>query len=290
MTVVEHHANALGSLMAQVPAPMSHHHASAALRCVPALKSAGKWDIFFALAILGIISVLILPVPPMLLDLLLGTSITVAVPILMTSLFVAKPLELSSFPPSCSSQRCCASRSTSRPPALSSATATRDRTRLAMWDPCLRQLRHRWFGTHRRNRLRYPSPSSNRGDPPKVRAIIAEVSAFQFGCHARKQMAIDADFIERLAQRQRGGKPSAASWRRKRLLRRRWTVPANSSVAMRSPACSSFHQPVGGMVIGIVINDLSFSAAVDTYTKFTIGDGLVARSWPLIVSRQQASW
>ncbi|MFZ4542366.1 MAG: FHIPEP family type III secretion protein, partial [Rickettsiales bacterium] len=37
-------------------------------------------------------------------------------------------------------------------------------------------------------------------------------------------------------------------------------------------------------VIGIVINDLSFADAVDTYTKLTIGDGLVTQIPALIVS------
>ncbi len=36
-------------------------------------------DIFFALAIIGILTVLLVPVPPMLMDLLLGVSITLAV-------------------------------------------------------------------------------------------------------------------------------------------------------------------------------------------------------------------
>src|ERR1044072_4770558 len=53
-------------------------------------------DIFFAVGIIGILIVLILP--PMLLDFALGLSITLSVMILMTVLFVEKPLHLSSFP------------------------------------------------------------------------------------------------------------------------------------------------------------------------------------------------
>ncbi len=55
-------------------------------------------DIMFACGIISIIVVLILPLPPMLLDFFLGISITISVLILMTSLFVEKPLHLSSFP------------------------------------------------------------------------------------------------------------------------------------------------------------------------------------------------
>src|SRR5271170_1818566 len=55
-------------------------------------------DIFFAVGIICILITLILPLPPMLLDFALGTSITISVIILMTVLFVEKPLHLSSFP------------------------------------------------------------------------------------------------------------------------------------------------------------------------------------------------
>ena len=55
-------------------------------------------DIYFAVGIIGILIVLILPLPTFLLDFFLGISITLSVIILMTVLFVEKPLHLSSFP------------------------------------------------------------------------------------------------------------------------------------------------------------------------------------------------
>src|SRR5256885_497808 len=55
-------------------------------------------DIFFAVGIICILIVLVLPLPPMLLDFSLGLSISISVVILMTVLFVEKPLHLSSFP------------------------------------------------------------------------------------------------------------------------------------------------------------------------------------------------
>ena len=60
---------------------------------------------------IGIICVLVLPVPPLLLDMLLGISITIAVLILMTALVrrQAAGAFLAS-PPSCSSRRSCACR------------------------------------------------------------------------------------------------------------------------------------------------------------------------------------
>ena len=55
-------------------------------------------DIVLALGVMAIIVVLILPMPAMLLDVLLAISIVFSVLILMTVLFIEKPLELSTFP------------------------------------------------------------------------------------------------------------------------------------------------------------------------------------------------
>ena len=55
-------------------------------------------EIALAIGILAILVVLLLPLPPWLLDLALSFSITFAILILMTSVFIRKPLEFSSFP------------------------------------------------------------------------------------------------------------------------------------------------------------------------------------------------
>nr|WP_294815764.1 flagellar biosynthesis protein FlhA [uncultured Sphingomonas sp.] len=55
-------------------------------------------DLALAGSVIAIIAMLILPMPGWLLDLGLALSITIAVMILMTSLFIEKPLELSAFP------------------------------------------------------------------------------------------------------------------------------------------------------------------------------------------------
>ncbi|MFY8116070.1 MAG: FHIPEP family type III secretion protein, partial [Rhabdaerophilum sp.] len=57
-----------------------------------------RGDIALAMGILTILVVLIVPLPPMVLDLLLAFSIILSVLILMTALFIAAPLEFSSFP------------------------------------------------------------------------------------------------------------------------------------------------------------------------------------------------
>src|SRR6201981_3958514 len=57
-----------------------------------------RGDIALAMGVLTILMVLLLPLPPILLDLLLAISITLSVLILMTALFIHTPLEFSSFP------------------------------------------------------------------------------------------------------------------------------------------------------------------------------------------------
>jgi len=55
-------------------------------------------DIALACGIIGILMVLLFPVPTMILDFLLALSIGIAFVILMTTLFIQKPLDLSVFP------------------------------------------------------------------------------------------------------------------------------------------------------------------------------------------------
>src|SRR6185503_4327642 len=57
-----------------------------------------RGDIALAVGVLTILVVLILPLPPILLDLFLAISIILAVLILMTALFIQTPLEFSAFP------------------------------------------------------------------------------------------------------------------------------------------------------------------------------------------------
>ena len=57
-----------------------------------------RGDIALAIGVMTILIVLILPLPPFLLDLFLAISIILSVLILMTALFIHAPLEFSSFP------------------------------------------------------------------------------------------------------------------------------------------------------------------------------------------------
>ena len=55
-------------------------------------------DVGLALGVVGLLSVLILPLPPVVLDLGLALSVTMAVLVLMVAMFLAKPLDFTSFP------------------------------------------------------------------------------------------------------------------------------------------------------------------------------------------------
>jgi flagellar biosynthesis protein FlhA len=57
-----------------------------------------RGDIAFALGLMCILVVLILPMPAWLLDIALAFSLMSSVLVLMTVLFIMKPLEFSSFP------------------------------------------------------------------------------------------------------------------------------------------------------------------------------------------------
>src|ERR1700685_2001685 len=60
--------------------------------------STARGEIALAIGIVGIIVLLILPIPAFVLDMLLALSITSAVLILMTSLLIKRPLEFTAFP------------------------------------------------------------------------------------------------------------------------------------------------------------------------------------------------
>jgi flagellar biosynthesis protein FlhA len=245
---------------------------------------ARRSDIMFALAIMGIITVLILPVPAPVLDMLLGISITIAVLILMTSLFVNKPLELSAFPTILLI-------STMLRLSLNIAT-----TRLI--------LSHGHEGHSAAGHVIEAFGGFVTGGSVLIGAIvfgiltiinfvvitkgsgrIAEVSArFSLDAMPGKQMAIDADLSSGLID------DKEAKRRRKELEDESSFYGAmdGASKFVRGDAIAglliTFINLIGGMVIGVAINGLKFSEAVDTYTTLSIGDGLVAQIPALIVS------
>lgn len=241
-------------------------------------------DILFALAIIGILVVLLVPVPPMLLDLLLGVSITLSVLILMTVLFVEKALALSSFPTILLI-------STMLRLALNIAS-----TRLI--------LSHGHEGTDSAGQVIEAFGEFVSGGSILIGAIIfgiltiinfivitkgsgriAEVSArFSLDAMPGKQMAIDADLSAGLIDE------ATAKARRRELEDESTFYGAmdGASKFVRGDAIAglmiTFINLIAGMIIGVALNDLSFGDAARTYTILTVGDGLVSQIPALIVS------
>ena len=82
-----------------------HRRASATLFAISLIRAAIKRsELGLAVGIMAILVVLILPLPTWLLDVCLAFSLSLSILILMTAVFVKKPLEFSS-----SSRPCCSS-------------------------------------------------------------------------------------------------------------------------------------------------------------------------------------
>ncbi len=244
----------------------------------------GRSDIFFAIGIIGILVVLMLPIPPQLLDLLLGISITLSVLILMTVLFVDKPLNLSSFPT-----------------ILLVATMLRlslniASTRLILSDghegsDAAGQVIEAFGGFVMQGSIIIGViifgilTIINFIVITKGSGRIAEVSArFSLDAMPGKQMAIDADLSAGLIDE------NEAKRRRKELEDESTFFGAmdGASKFVRGDAIAglliTFINFIAGVLIGMVQGDLTFAQALDTYTILTIGDGLVSQIPALIVS------
>jgi flagellar biosynthesis protein FlhA len=66
---------------------------------IPALRLIGaNTDIVLAISVILILALMIIPIPPILLDVLLATNIAVAILILMVTMYLTNPLEISVFP------------------------------------------------------------------------------------------------------------------------------------------------------------------------------------------------
>ncbi len=256
---------------------------------MPALRQGAgnamrRGDIFFALGIVGILVVLLLPVPPGMLDFLLGISITLSVLILMTVLFVEKPLALSSFPT-----------------ILLISTMLRLSLNIASTRLILSEGH---TGADAAGHVIEAFGSFVMSGSVVIGFIIfgiltiinfivitkgsgriAEVSArFSLDAMPGKQMAIDADLSAGLIDE------DEAKSRRKNLEDESTFYGAmdGASKFVRGDAIAglliTFINLLGGIIIGVVMNDMSFSAALSTYTRLTIGDGLVSQIPALIVS------
>jgi flagellar biosynthesis protein FlhA len=241
-------------------------------------------DIGLAVAMMAILVVLILPLPALLLDFSLAISITFSVLILMTSLFIQAPLEFSAFPT-----------------VLLIATMLRLALNLASTRLI---LAHGHEGTAAAGHVIEAFGGFVMGGNFVIGIIvftilvivnfvvitkgsgrIAEVAArFHLDAMPGKQMAIDADL-------------SAGLIDEKEARRRRKNLEDESGFFGAMDGASKFVRGdaiagllvvlinvIGGMIIGILQQNLSFADAAHAYTLLTVGDGLVTQVPALIVS------
>ncbi|KMO11086.1 flagellar biosynthesis protein FlhA [Methylobacterium platani] len=241
-------------------------------------------DIVLAVAVLGILVVLIFPLPALLLDLLLAVSIILSVLILMTGLFIENPLEFTVFPV-----------------VLLIATMLRLALNLASTRLI---LGHGHEGTAAAGHVIEAFGHFVMGGNFLIGIIvfailiivnfvvitkgsgrIAEVAArFTLDAMPGKQMAIDADLSaglidEKTAKTRRQSLEDESSF---------FGAMDGASKFVRGDAIAAllitFINVVGGIIIGVAQQGLSFGDAARSYTLLTVGDGLVSQVPALIVS------
>ena len=241
-------------------------------------------DIMLAIAIVFMLGLLLLPVPTWFLDTSLAISITFAIVILMTVLFLKDPLELNSFPS-----------------ILLIATMLRLGLNVASTKLILTDTH---TGTDAAGQVIEAFGNFvvsgnyvigiivfsilviiNFVVITKGAGRIAEVAArFSLDAMPGKQMAIDADL-------------SAGLINEDQARARRTKLEDESSFYGAMDGASKFVRGdaiagllitliniVGGIIIGVAMQDMTLANAASTYTLLTIGDGLVSQIPALIVS------
>ena len=267
---------------------MADAAAPTAARSVPSAKSLLdgflRGEMGLALGVVGIIVLLILPVPPMLLDMLLAISVTGSVLILMTAILIKRPLEFTSFPT-----------------VLLVSTLYRLGLNVASTRLI---LGHGQEGTGGAGAvIEAFGHLMMQGNfvigviifiilvvvnfmvVTKGSGRIAEVAArFTLDSMPGKQMAIDADLSTGLIDQ------DGAKLRRKELEQESTFFGAmdGASKFVKGDAIAGLIitgiNIVGGIIIGVVQHKLPIGQAASTYTIMTIGDGLVSQIPALIIS------
>lgn len=243
-----------------------------------------RGDIAFAAGIVAVLMFMMVPIPTWMLDMGLSLSVTFAVMILMTVLFIQKPLEFSTFPT-----------------VLLIATALRLGLNVASTRLILSEGHS---GESAAGAVIEAFGSFIIQDSYVVGGIvfailvivnfvvitkgsgrIAEVAArFTLDAMPGKQMAIDSDLSAGLLTEEE------AKAKRAELSQESTFFGAmdGSAKFVRGDAIAglliTFINVIGGIIIGTTSKGLSLADAASTYTVLTIGDGLVSQIPALVVS------
>ena len=248
------------------------------------IASTKRGDIFFALAIILMLVILIMPMPAWLLDIALAFSITISCLVLMTAIFIERPNEFNAFP-------------------LVLLITTMYRLSLNLASTRL-ILSKGYQGPDAAGEVIDAFGGFIMGNNFVIGVIvfailvivnfvvitkgsgrIAEVAArFALDAMPGKQMAIDADLSSGLITEDQ------ARARREELSKESSFYGAmdGASKFVRGDAIAgliiTFINIVAGIIIGMVQNNMSFADAGETYTRLTVGDGLVSQVPALIIS------
>ncbi|MCP5365372.1 MAG: flagellar biosynthesis protein FlhA [Hyphomicrobiales bacterium] len=265
--------------VSSAPSGMASDPLTAKLKLLLAQK-----DVALAFGIIATMVVLILPLPAWLLDINLAFSITFSVIILLTAIFVEKPLQFSAFP-------------------TILLLATMVRLALNMASTRL-ILTHGHEGPTAAGHVINAFGGFVMGGNFVIGIIvfailvivnfvvitkgsgrIAEVSArFTLDAMPGKQMAVDADLSAGLISE------DEARTRRKALEEESsfYGSMDGASKFVRGDAVAGllivFINIIAGIIIGVAQQGLSMTAAAETFTRLTIGDGLVSQIPALLVS------
>jgi flagellar biosynthesis protein FlhA len=243
-----------------------------------------RGEVMMAVGVIGVIMLLILPVPKFLLDLLLAISLVSSVLILMTAVMMKRPLDFAIFPT-----------------VLLVSTLFRLGLNLASTRLI---LTHGQEGHSSAGQVIAAFGELMMGGNFIIGVIIfaiilvvnfvvitkgstriAEVSArFTLDSMPGKQMAIDADLSAGLITEDQ------AKLRRKELEQESTFFGAmdGASKFVRGDAVAgliiTFINAIGGILIGVISHGMPVGDAANTYVQLTIGDGLVTQVPAIIIS------
>ena len=248
-------------------------------------KSLLQTSFWGAAGCLAIVIIMIVPIPPILLDVLLSLVLAIAIMILLLSIYAKKPLDFSTFPT-----------------VLLVMTLFRLSLNVATTKSIL--LRGGSEGTQAAGQIIRSFGEFIVGGNYVVGIIVfiilvvinfmvitkgagraAEVAArFTLDAMPGKQMAIDADLNAGLV------KDDEAKRRREEIAQEAdfYGSMDGASKFVRGDAIAgiliAFINIIGGIIVGMAQNNMDFEQATQTFTLLTIGDGLVSQIPALIVS------
>ncbi len=242
-------------------------------------------DVVIAIGLMIVLGVMVVPIPPLLLDMFLSLSIAISVAVLLTAVYSKKPLDFSTFPT-----------------VLLVTTLFRLSLNVASTRNIL--LNGSNEGTGAAGEIIKAFGDFVVGGNYAVGIVIfiilvvinfmvitkgagrvAEVSArFTLDAMPGKQMAIDADLNaglvdEKEAKRRRAEVAQEADF---------YGSMDGDSKFVRGEAIAGILitaiNMIGGIIIGVAQQDMSFSDAAQVFTLLTVGDGLIAQIPALIIS------